>query len=203
LTRKREEPRRYYLYPDGQQAEEAYRVIAEAITESGTAGIGRLALRRREHMVVVQPRDGGTVLFTLRAAEEVLPAGFPAIEDELDPEMIELAKAIVERRNGPFDPAMLVDPYKQALRRLVEAKQKGEPIRPERPASPSLVADLMTVLRRSLAQESEAKQPAQRKRKASGDRRQRSLLLPVAGRRGRQQTARSKEIIPKPRRARR
>jgi DNA end-binding protein Ku len=159
-------------------------VIANAMAESGTAGIGRVAIRRREHNVLVQPRGAGIVLFTLRAADEVLAAEFPAAAGELDAEMIELAMAIIERRSGVFDPSTFRDPYKEALQRLAEAKLKGKPIAPEPGTAPPPVANLMQVLRRSLAEESS--EPTARPRpKAAGDRRQRNLLLPVSGKGGR------------------
>jgi non-homologous end joining protein Ku len=70
------------------------------MTESGTAGIGRVAIRRRGHMALVRPREGGMALFTLRAAEEVLPVEFAPAQHDLDPEMIAVAKAIIDRRSG-------------------------------------------------------------------------------------------------------
>ena len=60
----------YYLYPDGQMAVEAIRVIGAAMAEVGVVGIGRLTLSRRERMVMVEPRGIGMALFTLRAADE-------------------------------------------------------------------------------------------------------------------------------------
>jgi hypothetical protein len=42
----------YYLYPDGQMAAEAVRVIGAAMGEAGVAGIGRLTMSRRERMVM-------------------------------------------------------------------------------------------------------------------------------------------------------
>jgi DNA end-binding protein Ku len=61
----------YYLYPDGQMATEAIRVIGAAMADAGVAGIGRLTMSRRERIVMVDPRGTGMVLITLRAAEEV------------------------------------------------------------------------------------------------------------------------------------
>jgi DNA end-binding protein Ku len=61
----------YYLYPDGQMAVEAIRVIGAAMADAGVVGIGRQTMSRRERMVVVDPRGSGMVLITLRAAEEV------------------------------------------------------------------------------------------------------------------------------------
>ena len=170
----------FYLYPDGEIAAEAHEVIATAMAESGTAGLGRVAIRRREHMVLVQPRGAGLMLFTLRAADEVLAAEYPAMKQELDAEMVAVAQAIIERRSGTFDTSTFRDPYSEALQRLAEAKAKGKPIAPKPEPRPSPVADLMATLRRSLEEDGggPAKKP---KRPAAPDRRQRNLLLPVSG----------------------
>ena len=60
---------------------------------------------------------------------------------------------------------------------------KGLPIKPQVVAEPAPLIDLMAALKRSLAREMPAAKVAMPKKraKAAPDRRQRSLLLPVAG----------------------
>jgi hypothetical protein len=68
------------------------------------------------------------------------------------------------------------------LRQLIEAKMKGLPITPREISTPAPVIDLMAALKRSLVQEPPAAKGARGKRaKATPDRRQRALLLPVPG----------------------
>jgi DNA end-binding protein Ku len=139
-------------------------------------------------MVLVEPRDAGMFLMTLRTADEVRSAEFPAGEGERDPDMVAIATTIIKRWAGTLDPTAFRDRYQEALRELAEAKLKGSSITAKPAPEPSTVLDLMAALKRSLAQDGD--DPAGRpKRKPAGDRRQRNLLLPVSGKGGRQQQA--------------
>ena len=192
----------YYLYPDGPIAVEALRVIGVAMAEAGVAGIGRLTLSRRERMVMVEPRGTGMTLFTLRAADEVRPAQFGSAEGDLDPEMVAVARAIIARRTANFDPTAFQDRYQEALRALIQTKMKGLPIKPREVITPPPVIDLMAALKRSLAAETTPTGPRPPKKsvRAPADRRQRSLLLPVAGgRRRKEEPATKPATVARPR----
>jgi DNA end-binding protein Ku len=173
----------YYLYPDGQMAVEAIRVIGAAMAEAGAVGIARLTMSRRERMVMVDARGAGMVLMTLRAAEEIRAPQFSEANGAIDAEMLAIAGTIIERRTGKFDPGKFRDRYQEALQELIEAKMKGLPIKLQVVAEPTPVIDLMAALKRSLAQKMPtARGATPRKRaKVAPDRRQTALLLPVAG----------------------
>jgi DNA end-binding protein Ku len=147
----------YYVYPDGKIAIETF----------------------SERMVLVEPRGGGLLMYTLRSAHEVRVAEFGETESKADPEMVAVADTIIERRAAAFDPADFHDRYQDALRELVESKAKGLPMAKKRAAEPPpKVIDLMDALKRSLA-EGGGKPPA--RKKAAPDRRQGHMLLPVEG----------------------
>jgi DNA end-binding protein Ku len=169
----------YYVYPDGPIAVETFRVIGAAMAEAGVIGIGGVTLSRRERLVMVEPRDAGMVLITLRASEEVREVAFGKTDGEIDGDMAGIAETIIKRRLGHFDPATFRDRYQEALRELIEAKMKGLPVKLKEIATPAPVLDLMSALKRSLAQETGV--AAKPRRRAAADRRQTHLLLPVRG----------------------
>ncbi|HEY1506442.1 MAG TPA: Ku protein [Stellaceae bacterium] len=182
----------YYVYPENAQAEEAYHVIAAALVETDRIGIGRIVMSQRERPVALQPFDKGLLLSTLHTAEEVRLAEFDTPKNKLDPQMVEIATTIVERLAGKFEPKGFRDQYQDALRELVESKQKGKPIQRAKIEEPSSnVVDLMSVLKKSLASTGVAnenegeRQPAKKARGKKSDARQRSLLLPIdSGKKG-------------------
>ncbi|HEV2187284.1 MAG TPA: Ku protein [Stellaceae bacterium] len=176
----------YYVYPDGKIAVETFRVIGEAMEETGRLGIGRIVLASRERMVLVEPHGGGMLMRTLRSAEEVRRPEFGEGGGHADADMVAVAKTIIERRSGEFDPEEFRDHYQDALRELVESKAAGKsPARKQRAEQPQVI-DLREALMRSLREAGGGDAKPARKGKAKPpDRRQAAMLLPMEGGKGR------------------
>ena len=143
----------YYLFPDEEVATEAFAVIRDAMRSTGLVGIARAVLHNHEHVLMLEPVDGGIKATSLRYADEIRDTEdyFSDIQDTKVPkDMLELASHIVETKSGNFDPSKFEDQYEDALKDLLKKKQEGKPIeRPERP-KPTNVVNLMDALRRSV-----------------------------------------------------
>ncbi|MER8798983.1 Ku protein [Mesorhizobium sp. M0854] len=157
----------YYLAPDGAMAEETFAVLREAMRKSGKLAIARLVLSSRERVVTIGARENGMFVCTLRNPNEVrgtaeyfgnIPAGNP------DPEMLQLAEALIKQKETTFDPKNYEDRYEIALMAMIREKLKGhKPIIAAAPERGNVI-NLMDALKASLSQS--AKPPAKSKSKA-------------------------------------
>jgi DNA end-binding protein Ku len=151
--------RPHFLKPGDKVGEEAFAVIREAMTATGTAALSRLVLYRREHAVALVPRGRGIVLWTLRYGDEVRDeadyfddAGAGKVEAGL----MKLVTRLIDERTKPWDPEMVADPVQARLLDIIAAKQKGRKrarAKPRAQASPDKVVNIMDALRRSIASE--------------------------------------------------
>jgi DNA end-binding protein Ku len=159
----------YYLAPDGAMAEETFTVLREAMRESGKVAIARLVLSSRERIVTIGPRDKGMFVCTLRAPNEVRASGayFDDIKDaQPDPEMLQLAEALISQKTTRFDPKAYEDRYEAALMAMIREKLKGhKPIIAAAPERGNVV-NLMDALKASLSQ---VKPPAKSRSKAAAE----------------------------------
>jgi DNA end-binding protein Ku len=163
----------YYVVPADDLAEEAYVVLRDALKAAKKVGVGQLAMRGQEYVVALKPCGRGLLLETLRYADEVHKSTgfFRDIGDSKpDPDLLDMASMLIERKAGEFDPNEFHNRYVDALHRLIEEKQKhqGEKIieDPDADAPPpkgSNVIDLMAALKKSLGDEKRAKESARKK----------------------------------------
>ncbi|MBA2467412.1 MAG: Ku protein [Sphingomonas sp.] len=153
----------YYVVPADDLAEEAFVVIRDALRKARKVGVGQLAMRGQEYVVALKPCGRGMLLETLRYADEVNKAAsfFREIGDaKPDPDLLDLASTLIEKKTGEFDASEFHNRYVDALKSLIAEKQrkKGEKViqDPDADAPPSRgsnVIDLMAALKKSLGDE--------------------------------------------------
>ena len=148
----------YFVVPADDLAEEAYVVLREALRSSGRIAIGQLSVRGREQLVSLKPCGRGIVLETMRYADEVQKAQgfFREIPDtKPDPELLDLATALIDKKTAPFKPEEFHDRYIEGLERLIEKKKKAkgklvlEDVEEPAPRGGNVI-DLMAALKKSV-----------------------------------------------------
>jgi DNA end-binding protein Ku len=171
----------YYLAPNT-GGEKAYRLLLDAMRESGKVGIGRVVIRSKQQLCALRPTGDVLTLSTMLFGDEVLP---PERLDELDAvgaaeasdRELKMAQQLIDSLSHDFDPGKYHDDYRERVLQLIERKAAGEEIAVEPAAEePAPAPDLMAALEASLAavksdsekpapkKKTPAKKPAQRKR---------------------------------------
>jgi DNA end-binding protein Ku len=130
----------YYLLPDGDDADEGYVVLRDALAKSRKVAVGQLIMHGREHLVGMTAQGKGLVLVILRYADELRKPEpyFEKIETKDD--AVRLAVDLIEQQSGRFEPQKLRNEYARAVHELVQAKiEQRAPevaIEPERGEAP-------------------------------------------------------------------
>ena len=146
----------YYLVPGSTAAQRRpYRLLLEALRDTGTGALGRFVRSGRESLCLVRGRGDALVLETLYQVEDVYSDAeiVEAMETTgvKKPEL-ELAHQIIESLDGDFDPKELTSTYRRDLRALLEAKLDGQelppPSEPEPEKAPA--GDLLAALKASV-----------------------------------------------------
>jgi DNA end-binding protein Ku len=143
----------YYLGPD-KGGDRAYRLLSEALKDTGRAALGQYAARGQQHLVLVRPLDGVLVLEQLHYNDELRPASeVPLGEGEVKPTELALAKQLIDQTStDEFHPEKYSDQVRGRVLAAIQQKVEGQEISAE-PAEETggKIIDLMEALKASLA----------------------------------------------------
>lgn len=179
----------YFVVPTDELAEDAFRVIRDALRKTQKVGLGQLSMRGKEYLAAIKPSGTGLMLETLHYEDEIRKSDpfFSQISSKkAEADLLEVATALIEKKTAPFDAGAFKDHYQSALRELIgrKMKAKGRKITTEKDDSPARpsgenVVDLMAALKESLeggkkataktsTTKTAAKKPAASKSSATG-----------------------------------
>jgi len=148
----------YYLAP-GAGGAKPYRLLLEAMAETGKVAIANVVIRSKQHLVAIRPQGDVLGMATMLYPDEIVDP--ERIDDLPDAEEVsatakelQIAKQLVESLAGPFEPDKYRDTYRDEVLSLIERKAAGEEIavQPAREEEPAAVPDLMAALQASLEQ---------------------------------------------------
>lgn len=144
----------YYVGPD-KGGPKPYRLLAEAMKETGRAAIARYAARGKDYLVLLRPFGNGIIMQQLRYADEIRAFDEVPIGDaDVKPAELKLALALIDQiASDKFKPEEYKDEVREKTLALIERKVEGEDIvaAPEE-APKAQIIDLMEALKKSLGQ---------------------------------------------------
>lgn len=146
----------YYVMPDERGAK-SYRLLVNAMKESGKVGIARVVMRTKQYLAALRPVDDVLVLSTMNYADEIAPiedlGEIPGAGQSVSEREMKMAQQLIDSLSTKFDPMQYQDDYREQVVEMIERKAEGEEIvtQPAPGDSPAPVVDLMAALEASLA----------------------------------------------------
>jgi DNA end-binding protein Ku len=155
----------YYLGPD-KGGDRAYRLLGEALKETGRAALGQYSARGKQHLVLVRPLDGVLVMEQLHYAAELRPASeVPHPDTPVKEAELALARQLIEQSaSDEFQPENYHDTVRERVLEAIQSKVEGQEITAEVAPPETKIIDLMDALKASLAKKGSSadKRPAKR-----------------------------------------
>ena len=143
----------YYLGPD-KGGEKAYKLLTEAMRQTGRCALAKWAARGKGYLVLLRPIDNGLVMQVLHYADEVrsfdeVPVGDAVVRDAELKLAVQLIEQIAPTSSTPRTTrTRCATRYHEAIQRKVEG-QEVTAAAPEQPRGQ--IIDLMEALKASLA----------------------------------------------------
>jgi DNA end-binding protein Ku len=160
----------YYLAPSAGGAK-AYRLLLDAMRESGKVGIGKVVIRSKQQLCALRPTGEVLTLTTMLWGDEVLSPDrldeIESVEEAAASEReLRMAEQLIESLSAEFEPAKFHDEYRERVLELIERKASGEEIAVQpQVEEPAAAPDLMAALEASLAAVRSEPEPAPKPRK--------------------------------------
>jgi DNA end-binding protein Ku len=166
--------RAYFITPMP-GSEKAYRLLQEAMGETGRIGLARFVMRGRQYLSAVRAKGDGLILNTMHYPDEVLSLddALPATLARLKapPKEVQIASQLIEAMTHPLDLSEFKDDYREQVEELIEAKKRGKKTvataddHDDEVIPPTI--NLMDALKRSLAGNKPERASARPRRKSA------------------------------------
>ena len=150
--------RAYFVTP-GNGSDKAYKLLLEAMSESGKIGLARFVMRGRQYLAAVRVLGEGLVLHTMHYSDEVL-----SLDDALPSTLarakapakeVRVARQLIDALTHPLELSKFKDDYREQVLELIEQKKRGKKTvataddHDDEPIPPTI--NLMEALKKSLA----------------------------------------------------
>ncbi len=155
----------YYVEPD-EAATRPFVLFMRALTDMGMIAIGTVTLRNKERLCALRTMGGTLVVDTLLYPDEIRVSADKSLPSvKINEKELKMATHLVELMEQDFDPDQYKDHYREALRKVIDAKLEGKEIVYAEEAPKGKVIDLMDALRASVENLKSERQPMEAEEK--------------------------------------
>lgn len=156
----------YFAIPD-EGGQKAYVLLLRTLETMDYAAIAQMTLHQRERTVIMRPYQHGLTLHTIYYPNEIhgmREYGQTHLKD-LKKQEITLAEQFAKTLVKPFHPQEFRDEYQARANQLIQSKMKGHAApKQEQPKRLAPVIDLMSALKKSLANTPASTKPSKPRR---------------------------------------
>jgi DNA end-binding protein Ku len=115
----------YYVAPE-KIGQKPYYLLTQALQETGTTAVAKVAFRDREHLCTLQPLQSQLVMNTLHWPHEIRPVKDLGANVTIHQRELQMATSLVQSlTEESFDPNRYLDNYHAALMQVINAKIEG------------------------------------------------------------------------------
>ncbi len=140
----------YNLAPD-ERGEKPYALLMRALEKKKLTAIATITIRKKEQLCALRPKDGVLMLATLFYPDEIREQPETGLgKTKIAERELDMAFTLIDMLRKSFDPEEYKDHYRQALKKLIDAKLKGKEIVEAPEERETKVIDLADALRRSV-----------------------------------------------------
>lgn len=153
----------YILVPK-KKMEKGYVLLRDVLKESGRMGIAKVAIRTREYLAALMPRDNALVVIMLRFAHELRQVDSYNLPDKgheaynISDREVKLAEQLVQSMEEDWEPLKYHDEYREALLEWIDKKVESGGLTPriaavegdDQPRETRNVIDLASLLSESV-----------------------------------------------------
>src|ERR1700722_11279122 len=155
----------YFSVPEEAGAR-AYALLLKTMDDLDYAAIAKVTIHQRERTVIIRPYQNGLILHTIYYPKEIHEAkGYGETPSNLKKQELDLAEQFAKALLKPFHPEQFHDEYTKRVEQLIASKSQGKPgPKSEKTKHLAPVVDLMSALKKSLAQRGKSTEARERKK---------------------------------------
>jgi DNA end-binding protein Ku len=142
----------YYITPEDPGLK-AYKLLMQAMEETGYGAIAKITMHQREHIVIIRPGAKNLTLHTMFYSNEIRAAETINTDKvEVKDQEKKLAEQLIQSLAAPFKPEKYRDEYSDNVRAMIAAKLQGQEVAEAPQTRLAPVIDLMEALKKSIAE---------------------------------------------------